>query len=322
MKKVSIIVPVYNVEKYLRKCLDSLVSQTLKDFEIIVVNDGSRDNSQDIIDEYATKHDNVVSYIKENGGLGDARNYGLERANGEYIGFVDSDDYVEPNMYEKLYEKAVNDDCDLVVCDLIYTFEQDNKKDYITKGLRELNPDKNKDGFLSPLFAWNKLYKREMLIENNLRYPTGLWYEDIPVTLSCFALSRNTGYVNDAFVHYVQRSNSIMGNKTNKKFYDIFVILENTYSFFKEHNYLDKYHNELEYVFAEQLMVYGAFRFLRSDDYYDLSEKAREFINKKYPNWKNNQYLKKVFDIKNRLFYRTNGPFTYKLWKAIIGKKN
>ena len=99
--KVSVIVPVYNVEKYLEKCLESLVNQTLKSIQIIIVNDGSSDNSQEIIDKYAKQYPNkIFSYIKENGGLGDARNYGLNYAEGEYISFVDADDWVDEKMFE------------------------------------------------------------------------------------------------------------------------------------------------------------------------------------------------------------------------------
>ena len=124
MVKVSVIVPVYNVEKYITKCLNSLVKQTLKDIEIIVVNDGSPDNSQAIIDKFVKKYPKKVkSYIKKNGGLSDARNYGIEKATGEYIAFVDSDDYVEHNMYKEMYEKAKEHDFDIVVCDLKYIYE-------------------------------------------------------------------------------------------------------------------------------------------------------------------------------------------------------
>src|SRR5699024_7335683 len=115
MIKVSIIVPVYGVEEWLSRCLDSLVNQTLNDIEIIVVNDGSPDNSQAIIDEYERKYpDMVKGYQKENGGLSDARNYGMKYATGEYIAFVDSDDYVDLTMYEKLYLKAKEDNADAV----------------------------------------------------------------------------------------------------------------------------------------------------------------------------------------------------------------
>lgn len=117
MKKVSVIVPVYNVEKYLERCLNSLVNQTLQDIQIIVVNDGSPDNSQEIIDRFEKEYpDKLKGYIKENGGLSDARNYGMQFVEGEYVAFVDSDDYVDETMYEKLYNKAIEEDSELVVC--------------------------------------------------------------------------------------------------------------------------------------------------------------------------------------------------------------
>ena len=118
MVKVSVIVPVYNVYDYLGKCLDSLVNQTLKDIEIIVVNDGSPDNSEEIIDIYKKKYKCIKAYKKENGGLSDARNYGIKRAQGEYIAFIDSDDYVDTQMLEKMYQKAKKDNLDIVVCDV------------------------------------------------------------------------------------------------------------------------------------------------------------------------------------------------------------
>lgn len=125
--KASIIVPVYGVEKYISKCLDSLVNQTLNDIEILVVNDGTKDNSQKIIDKYVKKYpDKVKSFIKENGGQGSARNYGLKQANGDYIGYVDSDDYVELDMYEKLYNKVISDNLDIAICDN-YNVSEDYK---------------------------------------------------------------------------------------------------------------------------------------------------------------------------------------------------
>ena len=115
MPKVSVIVPVYNVEKYIDKCLKSLVNQTLSDIEIIVVNDGSTDNSETIIKQYLEKYQNKIKYvIKQNGGLSDARNYGMKFATGEYIAFLDSDDYVDNTIYEKMYNKATEEQCDFV----------------------------------------------------------------------------------------------------------------------------------------------------------------------------------------------------------------
>ena len=124
-KKVSIIVPVYGVEEWLERCMESLVHQTLQDIEIIVVNDGSPDNSQEIIDRYVKEYPDLVQgHIKENGGLSDARNYGLQYATGEYIAFVDSDDYVDVTMYEKLYKKAIEEESDAVTCAYFIVNEQ------------------------------------------------------------------------------------------------------------------------------------------------------------------------------------------------------
>ena len=130
MKKVSIIVPIYNVEKYLSKCLDSLVNQTLADIEIIIVNDGSPDNSYKIVKDYLKKYpDKIKYYEKSNGGQGSARNLGLTKATGEYVGYVDSDDYVNLTMYEKMYQKAKKTDADIVMCAHTIVYEDSKKED-------------------------------------------------------------------------------------------------------------------------------------------------------------------------------------------------
>ena len=128
MSKVSIIVPVYNVEKYLKRCIDSLINQTLKDIEIIVVDDGSTDNSGQIIKKYQEKNSNIKYYKKENGGLSDARNYGMKYAQSEYIAFLDSDDFVDKTMYEKMYNKAIEDNADYVECDFYWAYPKAEEK--------------------------------------------------------------------------------------------------------------------------------------------------------------------------------------------------
>ena len=169
MSKVSVIVPVYNVEKYIKKCLESLVNQTLRDIEIIVVNDGSQDKSKEIIAEYVRKYPNIVYVEKENGGLSDARNYGMKYAKGDYIAFVDSDDYVDTTMYEKMYNKAVEEKADYVECDFYWEYPDKLKKDV---GIRYSN---KKDMLVyARVVAWNKLIKRE-IIHNE--FPKGLYYE-------------------------------------------------------------------------------------------------------------------------------------------------
>ena len=289
---VSVIVPVYNVEKYLDECLSSLVNQTLSELEIIVVNDGTKDNSQSIIDHYVKQYPNkVVSLIKENGGLGDARNYGIPYAKGEYIGFVDSDDIVHLEMVEKMFNKAKLEDSDLVLCDLEYFYETSSEK-MVKEGLVQIeNIDVNKTVFLSPLFAWNKLYRKSLFIESGLKYPIGLWYEDIPVTVPFFTLAKKISYVHETLIYYRQRTTSIMGSVDNPKVKDIFDIMHLCLNYFKDHNLLETYHDELEFLFLEHLMLNGGFRFLLSHKYKDYLAFSIDTLDLNFPHWRNNKYL-------------------------------
>ena len=316
--KVSVIVPVYNVEKYLARCLDSLVTQTLDELEIIIINDGTPDNSQAIIDQYVAQYPNkVFSFIKENGGLGDARNYGLKFAHAEYIGFVDSDDFVKSDMYEKLYLKAIENKADLVLCDIEYIWENSNERKEL-KGFKEIEGIKaGKSVFLSPLFAWNKLYRKELFAKYNLMYPKKLWYEDIPVTIPLFAFANNIAYVPEVLIYYVQRSSSIMASKNTKKMRDIFEVLKQVYEFYSEYVLLDKFHNELEYLFIEQLMLYGSFRFYRSSSSFVLMREALEMMKNYFPNWRKNVYLKTLHP-HYQFYLKTVNLFTFMFYRAFV----
>lgn len=290
--KVSIIVPVYNVEKYLTKCLDSLVNQTLESIEIIVVNDGSPDNSQLIINEFVKQYPNkVFSYTKSNGGLSDSRNFGLSKSKGEYIGFIDSDDWVELNMYEELYSNAIKEQSDLVICDLEYFWEESDVAQIMLGYKTILNKPIKKSVMLSPLFAWNKLYHRSLFDKQGLKYPLDLWYEDIPVTLPIFANSNKITYVNKTLVHYRQRSTSIMGSRNSTKLKDIFTVLEMVRDYFGENKILEEYIDEIEYLYIEHLILYGGFRFMRSNDGIKLMKLAFETINYQFPKWRRNPYI-------------------------------
>ena len=322
MEKISIIVPVYNVELYLEQCLDSLVKQTFQDIKIIVINDGSTDNSQTIIDKFVLNFpDKVITAYKENGGLSSARNFGLEYAQGEYLGFIDSDDYIELDLYERMYDLIKEENADLIVCNIKYFYEDSSKQEFISKGLNnQWNTDPKKAALLSPMFAWNKLYKRDVFITNNLRYPLGLWHEDIPVTVKMIILSNKIVALDTVGVNYRQRENSIMNAKYNPKMHDIFKILDLTLTEVRHQDKLNKYHDEIEYLFIEHLLFYGAFRFLRSSGYNSLLPEAIRLIKNTFPNWRHNKYLQKL-SLKNRVFIHTISPFTAKLYKMYLEKK-
>ena len=290
MVKISIIIPIYNVEKYLRRCLDSIINQTLKDIECLLINDGSPDQSQKIIDEYVSKYPHLFkSYIKENGGLSDARNFGLNYVTGEYIAFVDSDDWIEPTMYEKMYETAINQSADLVVCDFLMEWELTGVSNYI-QGLRCDSNDASKNFLISPPSAWNKLYKAELFLKTNIRYPIGLWYEDLATTAKLIPFCENISYVDEAFVHYIQREGSIMST-INEKMLDIYKAIESIEEYYKKNEIYEKYKQEIEYLYIENLILYGTMRFLQLENGDKYIKESIKYINNKFPTWLKNPYI-------------------------------
>ena len=315
MAKVSVIVPIYNVEKYLSKCLDSLINQTLDDIEIILVNDGSTDNSGNIAKEYKDKYsDKIIYFEKENGGLSDARNFGIPYTKGEYIAFLDSDDYIEEDAYEKMYEKAKKEDADYIECDFIWEYPNkqifDKRIEYIDK----------KDMVAKVrVVAWNKLIKRELIIKNNITFPKGLRYEDIEFTYKLIPFLEKVSYIDKPFVHYVQRKNSI-ANVQNVKTADIFTILENVEKYYKEKNLYDEYKEQIEYNYARYLLCSSLKRMCKVGDKAkrkELIKKTWEKLNSKYPKWHKNNILKSMHTGKS-LYMRTVNNITYKIYTILF----
>lgn len=315
--KLSVIVPVYNVEKYLRQCLDSLKAQTLKDMEVIVVNDGSTDSSPVIAQEYCDACRNFILLNKKNGGLSDARNYGIDFAKGEYIAFLDSDDWVEPSLYEKM-TALMDEHTDVCVTDIEYWWEDPSRR-YVMKGLTGRSaPTVQKRALLSPMFAWNKVYKASLFAEENgYRYPLDTWYEDIPVTSMIFAKAGKIAYLPECLIHYRQREGSIMANTSDPRIEQIFSIMAVLRENFEKEGLYEEYRDELEYLHIEHLRLYGMFRFIRSDGrkkYYTMSEAAMTTC---FPHWKKNRYISSL-SLKNRVFLKCYNQATAWLFDSMI----
>ena len=315
MPKVSVIVPIYNVEKYLEKCINSLLSQTLEDIQIILVNDGSKDNSGNIAKEYEKNNKNRIIYVeKENGGLSDARNYGLKYATGDFVAFLDSDDYIEKNAYEEMYNKAIEENADYVECDFIWEFPNKIRVD-------KQYPYKNKKEMLSfvRVVAWNKLIKRQLITDNNLEFPKGLRYEDVEFTYKLIPFVNKFAYVDKPFIHYVQREGSI-ANVQNERTAEIFTVLDNVIEFYKKNNIYEEYRNELEYNYARYLLCSSLKRMCKIKDK-SIREKllteSWERLNLNFPNWKENVILKTVNIGKNK-YMRTVNKSTYKIYSKIL----
>ena len=283
---VSIIVPVYNVEKYIDKCLNSLVNQTLKNIEIIVVNDGTKDNSQKIIDKYTKKYSFIRSYIKENGGLSSARNYGLKHAKGEYIAFVDSDDFVDKNMFEQMYLYAKNNKYDIVVCDTINVYN--DKQSYRISNLK-YSDDDVKNYIISPPMACIRIYKKNIF--EKVSFKEGILYEDLNLTPSLVQYTKKIGFINKGYYYYYQRINSIMKQTNfNEKLLDIFEVLNNNYDLL-----YNTYPEEIEYLYITHLLRTTTLRFLDFDKKIirKYLRKINDEIEEKFPNWRSNRYYKK-----------------------------
>lgn len=315
MPKVSVIVPIYNVEKYLEKCINSLLSQTLEDIQIILVNDGSKDNSGNIAREYEKNNKNRIIYVeKENGGLSDARNYGLKYATGDFIAFLDSDDYIEKNAYEEMYNKAIEENADYVECDFIWEFPNKIRVD-------KQYPYKNKKEMLSfvRVVAWNKLIKRQLIIDNNLEFSKGLRYEDVEFTYKLIPFINKFAYVDKPFIHYVQREGSI-ANVQNERTAEIFTVLDNVIEFYKKNNIYEEYRDELEYNYARYLLCSSLKRMCKIKDKTireKLLTESWERLNLNFPNWKENVILKTVNIGKNK-YMRTVNKSTYKIYSKIL----
>ena len=226
MAEVSIIVPVYQVEKYIRQCVDSILAQTFTDFELILVDDWSKDKSGQICDEYARMDTRVKVIHKENGGLSDARNKGMDQASGNYFMFVDSDDYIAPTMIECLYESILNENADIAVCNYLYYFENDRKKNFATNiksevlsGAEIFYNRKNERNYGIWTVAWNKLYKKEPF--ERIRFRMGKYHEDEFWANDIYQLNVKIVAIPECLYYYRQRDNSIMSSKSIARNFDI-----------------------------------------------------------------------------------------------------
>lgn len=209
MPKISVIVPVYKAEAYLHRCVDSLLAQTFQDFEILLVDDGSPDRSGEICDEYARQDSRVHVFHKENGGVSSARQYGMNKALGEYTIHADPDDWVEPTMLEELYKKAKDEDADMVICDF-YVDEREGVR-YQSQNPSDLNARTVCCELFKQLHgsSWNKLLRRKCFLQYGIAYPLELSYcEDLYVNAILLQYNLRVSYLAKAFYHYDQYINA------------------------------------------------------------------------------------------------------------------
>lgn len=219
---ISVIIPVYNVENYVGRCIDSVINQTYRNIEVIIVNDGSEDESLDIVRKYEKKDSRIKVFNKENGGLSSARNVGLDNAKGKYIVFVDSDDYMHPQMIEVLYANLIEKRADISVCDFYWIFDGDTVEEDITN--HPVAYENNEVLYrmildeLRTVVAWNKLYKAEIF--DKLRYPVGKLHEDEFIIHKILEQCKRCVYTDAKLYYYIKRAGSITASHSFKNVYD------------------------------------------------------------------------------------------------------
>ena len=269
MPKVSVIIPVYNVEKYLRKCLGSVVNQTLNDIEIICVNNGSTDNSLQILEEYAAKDNRIIILdLQPNQGLSVARNKGLEIAKSEYIGFVDADDWIEPETYE-LALKAINDNNPDIVCWGAKVVADNGFYDYKRMNVQKKYHTLKLEGFkvfcpelydYVSVTVWNKLFKAKIIKDNNILYPKGLNNEDDEFTMKYLLHCNSVFFINKYLYNYLQREFSTL--YTYNECPHLLNIYKNIYDHYNQYNAVAK--NKL--LLQEKFFYYIQTAYTRSED--------------------------------------------------------
>ena len=265
MAEVSIIVPVYQVEKYIRQCVDSILAQTFTEFELILVDDGSKDRSGEICDEYAGMDERVKVIHKENGGLSDARNRGMDQATGKYFMFVDSDDYIAPTMVESLYSRILCENADIAACNFLFSFDNAREKNFSTEIKAEVltGPDifyyrKNERNYGIWTVAWNKLYKRETF--GNVRFRFGKYHEDEFWANDIYQMDIKVVTIPECLYYYRQRGDSIMGKKNIARDFDIIeAFQERIYVYLEQNNYAEQAYKvlvfSLEYLEESKKLV-------------------------------------------------------------------
>lgn len=303
---ISVIVPIYNVEKYINKCVDSIINQTYKNIEIILVNDGSTDNCYNICNEYEKKDNRIKVIHQENSGLSEARNAGIKIAKGEYLAFVDGDDYILEDMLEYLYGLINETNSEISVCNFIRYWNDDKKiVDYdITRKKIVLNKEKALKEILKndllKSFAWNKLYKKSLF--KNVKYPKGMKMEDVATTYKLISNSEKVVIGKVPKYYYIQRDGSILATKSTSMYIDYYKAVYERYKF------IDKKYPNLEKQNVNTLINFLIGMNLVND------KKLKEYINKN----NTNGLLKEIVNTKKEAVSIRNKIKLNSIYKYLI----
>ena len=299
MKLASIVVPVYNIENHIEKCIQSLIDQTYEKLEIILVDDGATDNSGKICDLYAEKDSRIRVLHKVNGGLSDARNKGARECRGEYLFFVDGDDTVSPVLVEKTVKKCEEINGDMVIFDFESIEEETGRKDRYRFQLAEdsaFTLSELPELLLKTPAAWCRMYKRSFWEESGIRYPDKIHYEDLATTPRLIYQANRIGYVGEEpLYHYMLRQGSIMRNNDFERSYtDRTYVLDFVKKYYQEHQADGKYYKELEFIFFEHGYFVPSKEIILEDPESPWLKKFEDYVKMNYPEFLKNPYIAKL----------------------------
>ena len=294
--KLSIIVPVYNMEKYIGKCLDSLVESEDKDYEIIVVNDGSTDRSGTIVKEYRERCPGKIHMIETpNGGLGHARNTGLASAKGENILFVDSDDYLKPGALTEILG-FLQEDFDITVFDFTLVNEAGKQLETVCGCQQKecFSLDSNPELLFSPMNAWNKIWKRELFYNPVIRFPDRLWFEELATTPKLFLRAARILPIHKNWYCYLQRDGSIMNTAKVERNREMITVIHSVLEWFQMQNAYKRFQEALTYMAFYHECLTAVVRVNLLDPKCELQKELRDDFLSAFPEYRNCPYILKM----------------------------
>lgn len=315
MAEVTIIIPAYNAGRHINECLNSLYAQTLKNLEILVINDGSIDDTESNIISFKKNHPdfNLSLNTVDNGGAAKARNIGIRKASSRYIGFIDADDTVDKKMFEEMLLSAIKYDADIVSCDFYWQYEKKKKRE--TLGMIDNQNDLFFGAWVAP---WNKLYRKSVLIDHSVYFTEGFTYEDTAFYLKCIPFCKSTVHLSKPFVNWRQSSASTMGKSQDERIPQIFPVLEDAIDFYKQNDAFFQYKKELEYFCTKLLWGSSMYRICQvrnKNDRRGYIDMTFSWLDRFFPDWKHNCYLKKEL---RGIYIWSLTSFTAELYSRLI----
>ena len=297
MPKATVVVPVYNVEKYLEKCVDSILAQTEPDFELLLVDDGSTDGSGRLCDKLAEKDGRVRVIHQKNQGLGGARNTGIQQAQGDWLLLVDSDDWIEPQTLEKTMEAGLREEADLVMFAFRTVDEQGRELGVFREDMpkeRGIGLQEHKEALLTAPCAWNKLYRRNFFQGTGLAYPPRVWYEDLRTSPKLMAKAGRMVFLDEVGYNYLQRQGSIMKSANLERNREILDAFDDLLPWFRKEGLFEAYRRELEYLAVFHVYLTAGVRVALADRKSPLLRELAAYVEERFPGWRQNPYLPKL----------------------------